>query len=53
MPPSPRRLSAAGFLVSPNYLLHHAISLAHGPAELEALSAAMDAGLAAAARVAA
>ena len=46
--PSPRQLTAAGFLVSPNYLLHHAISLAHGPAEMEALVRAMDAGLAAA-----
>jgi glutamate-1-semialdehyde 2,1-aminomutase len=46
-------LTAAGFLVSPNYLLHHAISLAHGPAELDALARAMDAGLAAAAGVAA
>lgn len=44
-------LADAKFLVSPNYLLHHAISLAHGPSEIEALAAAMDRGLAAAARV--
>jgi glutamate-1-semialdehyde 2,1-aminomutase len=44
-------LASAGFLVSPNYLLHHAISLAHGQTELEQLSAAMDRGLAAAAQV--
>jgi glutamate-1-semialdehyde 2,1-aminomutase len=41
-----------GFLVSPNYLLHHAISHAHGPAEIKQLIAAMDKGLAAAARIA-
>jgi glutamate-1-semialdehyde 2,1-aminomutase len=46
------QLTAAGFLVSPNYLLHHAISLAHGPAEMEALARAMDRGLAAASEVA-
>ncbi len=45
-------LADAGFLVSPNYLLHHAISLAHGPAELDELVAAMDKGLAVAAQVA-
>ncbi len=44
-------LADAGFLVSPNYLLHHAISSAHGPAEMDQLVAAMDQGLAAAARV--
>ncbi len=44
-------LTEAGFLVSPNYLLHHAISAAHGPAEMDQLVAAMDTGLAAAARV--
>ncbi len=44
-------LAAEGFLVSPNYLLHHAISLAHGQTELDQLSSAMDRGLAAAARV--
>jgi glutamate-1-semialdehyde 2,1-aminomutase len=42
-------LTDAGFLVSPNYLLHHAISLAHGPAEQDSLARAMEAGLAAAA----
>jgi glutamate-1-semialdehyde 2,1-aminomutase len=44
-------LAAEDFLVSPNYLLHHAISLAHGQTELEQLSLAMDRGLAAAAQV--
>lgn len=46
-------LAGEGFLVSPNYLLHHAISLAHGTEEIETLAAAMDKGLAAAAEVAA
>ncbi len=44
-------LAEAGFLVSPNYLLHHAISFAHGANELDQLVAAMDKGLASAARV--
>lgn len=44
-------LAESGFLVSPNYLLHHAISLAHGPEVLDALVDAMDRGLAAAAQV--
>ncbi len=44
-------LTDAGFMVSPNYLMHHAISLAHGPAEQESLARAMAAGLAAAARL--
>ncbi len=45
------KLAQAGFLVSPNYLLHHAISFAHGDRELEQLVAAMDQGLAAAKQV--
>jgi glutamate-1-semialdehyde 2,1-aminomutase len=32
------KLTEADFLVSPNYLLHHAISFAHGTNELEQLS---------------
>jgi len=44
-------LADEGFLVSPNYLLHHAISHAHGPAETSQLIAAMDKGLAAAAQI--
>ena len=46
-------LTQSKFLVSPNYLLHHAISLAHDPAVLDELIAAMDRGLAAAAQIAA
>ena len=44
-------LADAGLLVSTNYLLHHAISAAHGSAEMDQLMSAMDKGLAAAARV--
>lgn len=44
-------LAARDFAVFPNYLLHHAISLAHDESVLEALIDAMDAGLQAAARV--
>ncbi len=44
-------LGESGYLVSPNYLLHHAISLAHQPDVLEELVAAMDRGLAAAAQI--
>ncbi len=44
-------LANAGFLVSPNYLLHHAISLAHNHGEMDQLVVAMNEGLAAAARV--
>lgn len=44
-------LAEAGFLVSPNYLLHHAISYAHESSELDQLIAAMDKGLSDAARV--
>lgn len=39
------------FMVFPNYLLHHAISLAHDDSVLEELIVAMDAGLHAAAQV--
>ncbi len=46
-------LAEAGFLVTPNYLLHHAISYAHSSNDLQQLVQAMDRGLAAAARVAA
>jgi len=46
------KLTQAGFLVAPNYLLHHAISFAHGTSELDQLVAAMDAGLAAAKQIA-
>jgi glutamate-1-semialdehyde 2,1-aminomutase len=45
-------LADAGFLVSPNYLLHHAISLEHKQGEMDQLVAAMKQGLTAAARVA-
>lgn len=44
-------LAESGFLVSPNYLLHHAISVAHNDATLGALAEAMDRGLAAAAQI--
>jgi glutamate-1-semialdehyde 2,1-aminomutase len=44
-------LAEAGFLVSPNYLLHHAISLAHSQSELEQLVQAMERGLEAAAKI--
>lgn len=46
------KLTEAGFLVSPNYLLHHAISFAHGTNELDQLIAAMDKGLQAASQIA-
>ncbi|MCJ7625346.1 MAG: aminotransferase class III-fold pyridoxal phosphate-dependent enzyme, partial [Anaerolineaceae bacterium] len=39
-------LQSDGFMVTPNYLLHHAISLAHGSTELERLIQSMDRGLA-------
>jgi glutamate-1-semialdehyde 2,1-aminomutase len=45
------KLTEAGFLVSPNYLLHHAISFAHGTKELDQLIAAMDKGLQAASQI--
>ena len=44
-------LADKGFLVSNNYLLHHAFSYAHGPDEMNRLISAMDSGLAAAAQV--
>jgi glutamate-1-semialdehyde 2,1-aminomutase len=44
-------LAQRGFLVFPNYLLHHAISLAHDEPVLDELIAAFDAGLAAAATI--
>ncbi len=44
-------LAESGFLVSPKYLLHHAISVAHDQPVLDELINAMDRGLAAAARV--
>ncbi len=44
-------LDAAGFLVSPNYLLHHAISLAHAERELDRLVGAMQQGLVAASQI--
>lgn len=44
-------LAASGFMVFPNYLLHHAISLAHDEPILDKLISAMDAGLQAAGRV--
>ncbi len=46
-----RVLAERGFVVSPNYLLHHAISLAHDADLLGQLVDAMDAGLQAAAQV--
>lgn len=44
-------LAERGFMVFPNYLLHHAISLAHDDSVLDALAGAMDAGLERAAAV--
>ncbi|HUK50481.1 MAG TPA: aminotransferase class III-fold pyridoxal phosphate-dependent enzyme [Terriglobales bacterium] len=44
-------LADEGFLVSNNYLLHHAFSYAHGSSEMTHLISAMDKGLAAAAQV--
>lgn len=46
-----RVLADDGFMVSPNYLLHHAISLAHDESVLDQLVEAMDRGLQAAGRI--
>jgi glutamate-1-semialdehyde 2,1-aminomutase len=46
-----RVLAERDFMIFPNYLLHHAISLAHDEVILQQLVEAMDAGLQAAAQV--